>query len=182
VTFPDLTPPPLYTMLFIHFIVSFTSIPMATHTNIRLILACSTFLLIGCRLISGCTDTNIFTPRLITNVDDAEARWKTHQITKHSLTQRRSCFCAPQNYPLTLQIDSTGTLVSVRDARGQTVNIALGRTVPQMFADIRALQNRSDATVQVKYDSVYGYPRSISADPIKAAVDDEYSLETTLVR
>ena len=150
--------------------------------NTRLILASSTLLLIGTCLISNCSDANIFTPRLITNVDDAEARWKTHQITKHSLTQRRGCFCAPQNYPLTLQIDSTSTLTSVRDARGQTVNLAFGRTIPQMFADIRALQNRSDATVQVKYDSVYGYPRFINADPIKAAADDEYSLETTLVR
>ena len=133
-------------------------------------------------LLSSCSDMNIFAPRLITSLDDAEARWKAHNLTKYSYTQRRSCFCVPQNYPLTVQIDSLGNVASVRDARGTAINTSSVRTIAQMFADIRSLQSRADASVQVKYDSVYGYPRSIVADPIKNAADDEYSLETSLVR
>jgi hypothetical protein len=79
-------------------------------------------------------------------------------------------------------MDSLGNIASVRDARGTAVNATSVRTIAQMFADIRTLQSRAEASVQVKYDSVYGYPRSIIADPIKNAADDEYSLETSLVR
>jgi Family of unknown function (DUF6174) len=142
-----------------------------------LFLALSGFL-----MFCSCSDMNIFTPRLITNLDDAEARWKAHNLTKYSFTQRRSCFCIPQNYPLTVQMDSLGNIAFVRDARGTSVNASSARTIAQMFTDIRTLQSRTDASVQVKYDSVYGYPRSIVADPIKNATDDEYFLETTLVR
>jgi hypothetical protein len=145
--------------------------------RVRLFLAASLMLILG-----SCSDMNIFSPRLITNLDDAEARWKAHNLTKYSFTQRRSCFCIPQNYPLTVQMDSLGNIASVRDARGTTVNATSVRTIAQMFADIRTLQSRAEASVQVKYDSVYGYPRSIIADPIKNAADDEYSLETSLVR
>jgi hypothetical protein len=145
--------------------------------RVRLFLAASLMLILG-----SCSDMNIFSPRLITNLDDAEARWKAHNLTKYSFTQRRSCFCVPQNYPLTVQMDSLGNIASVRDARGTAVNATSVRTIAQMFADIRTLQSRAEASVQVKYDSVYGYPRSIIADPIKNAADDEYSLETSLVR
>lgn len=130
----------------------------------------------------SCADDNILTPRSFTNVADAEARWKAYKLTKYTLTQQRSCFCIPLKYPLTLQIDSGGSVVSARDAAGSAVSTAFGTSIEKMFENIRALQSRSDATVEVRYDSVYGYPRSINADPIKMAVDDEYMLETTLVR
>lgn len=133
-------------------------------------------------LIVACGDSNILAPRVFSNVDDAEARWKAHNIKNYTITQRRSCFCVPINYPITIKVDSTGTITSVRDSRGTSINNALGTSIEKMFADIRALQNKANASVQVQYDSVYGYPRQISADPIKMAVDDEYSLETTLVR
>lgn len=130
----------------------------------------------------SCADDNILTPRSFTNVADAEVRWKAYKLTKYTLMQQRSCFCIPLKYPLTLQIDSGGTVVSARDAVGSAVSTTFGTSVEKMFENIRSLQSRSDARVEVRYDSVYGFPRYINADPIKMAVDDEYMLETTLVR
>jgi hypothetical protein len=130
----------------------------------------------------SCADDNILTPRSFTNVADAEARWKAYKLTQYKLTQQRSCFCLLLKYPLTLQVDSGGKVVSARDAAGGSVDATFGTSIETMFANIRALQNRADAKVEVRYDSVYGYPRYINADPIKLATDDEYILETTLVR
>lgn len=137
---------------------------------------------VGMIVVTACSGGNILEPRPFSNVDDAETRWKAHNIRNYAISQRRSCFCVPQNYPLTLQVDSTGKIVSAKDSRGTAVNTAFGTTIEQMFAEIRRLQNRSGSTIQVKYDSVYGYPRSLYADPIQTAADDEYGLETTLVR
>lgn len=136
---------------------------------------------------SCCNDStnangNTFTPRFFTNVADAEARWKAYKFTQYTLLQKRSCFCIPLKYPLTVLIDSGGKVVSVRDAAGANMSVSNGTSIETMFANIRALQNLTDAKVEVRYDSVYGYPRYINADPIKQAADDEYMLETTLVR
>ncbi|MCU0425416.1 MAG: DUF6174 domain-containing protein [Candidatus Kapabacteria bacterium] len=85
------------------------------------------------------------------------------------------------NYPLTVSVEK-GAVVRVRDTRGDSVRGELATSIEKIFADIRQMQGRSDASFQVEYDSVYGYPRYLFADPIKQAVDDEYSLETRLVR
>ena len=145
--------------------------------NTRIILLCS--LVIG---LFACSDGSILTPRNFTRLDDAEARWKAHGIKQYTITQRRSCFCVPIAFPITLQIDSTGKIVRARDAKGDSINTAFGTTIESIFANIRAMQSRTDASFEVRYDSVYGYPRFLSADPIKQAIDDEYVLETTLVR
>ncbi len=132
--------------------------------------------------VISCNDNVISTPRNFATVDEAEARWKAHNIKSYTISQRRSCFCAPLNYPLTLQVDSGGKIVTARDTRGATIETRFGTSIEQMFTAIRQLQTRSDASFTVKYDSIYGYPRTLNADPIKLAADDEYSLETTLVR
>lgn len=135
----------------------------------------------ACLSLYSCAESNISEPRYFSNVADAEARWKAHNIKQYSLTQRRSCFCIRLNYPLTLTVENAN-IVRVRDARGDSVRIDLATSIEKIFADIRQMQGRSDASFQVEYDSVYGYPRYLSADPIKQAVDDEYVLETRLVR
>lgn len=143
-------------------------------------------ILAGCLLpLCCCTDTtidNTTIPRHFSHVNDAEARWRAHGIKRYTLAQTRLCFCAPRSYPLTLDIDSGGKVVAARDMQGNAVNTNLGKSIEEMFAEIRALQNRTDASVEAEYDSVYGYPRSLNADPIKRAADDEYTLQTRLVR
>ncbi len=130
----------------------------------------------------ACSDGNILAPRNFTRLDEAEARWKAHGIKQYTLTQRRQCYCGLLAYPLTLSIDSTGKIVRARDAKGDSINTAFGTSIESIFANIRAMQSRTDASFEVRYDSVYGYPRFLSADPIKQAIDDEYVLETMLVR
>jgi hypothetical protein len=132
-------------------------------------------------VLSACVNDGN-TPRSFTTLAEAEERWKSYKFTQYTLVQRRSCFCIPLKYPLTLRIDSGGKVVAATDTDGKPVSTALGTSIEMMFDNIRTLQSRSGASVEVRYDSVYGYPRFLNADPIKQAADDEYLLETTLVR
>ncbi|MCS6808864.1 MAG: DUF6174 domain-containing protein [Bacteroidota bacterium] len=138
--------------------------------------ACTALLLSCQQHIEG-----IRTPQYFSTVEAAEERWKAHAIGSYTLLQRRFCFCVRLQYPLTVHVRN-GIVVGVRDARGDSLSPDFGSSVEDMFATIRSVQRLPDAKIDVRYDSVYGYPRYINADPLPYAADDEYVLETQLLR
>ena len=96
----------------------------------------------------------------------AYARWRAEGSPNYTIRFTRSCYC-PALGPIT---------ITVRDrkvVRPPGLEFAAGlQSVDDLFTLI--LSGRADR-VKVSYDPVYGYPRSIDADMIINAIDDEVS-------
>ena len=101
-------------------------------------------------------------------LDAARARWRGAAIADYRFHVQRSCFC-PEPY-------RRRYVIRVRDGRpvGAPQEVRADATVPRLFRVVQA-QIDGEGTVAVTYGAT-GLPRRVSADPIPAAVDDEFTL------
>jgi hypothetical protein len=100
----------------------------------------------------------------------ARALWTKQHVRDYSFRLQRSCFCPPDvRKAMTVTVHNGqphGASASNRDID----------TFPEMFARIgETLKKPDSGGVKVRYDAHRGFPRTASLDPIKGAVDDEYS-------
>jgi hypothetical protein len=99
----------------------------------------------------------------------AQAKWKAQHLRSYRFRLRVQCFCPDVARPMTIVVRggrSTG-------ARGSWRFLA---TVPRLFAQIRqALDDPEAGAVVAHYDARRGFPRSVSIDRIRSAIDDEIS-------
>ncbi|MEZ4588211.1 MAG: DUF6174 domain-containing protein [Gemmatimonadales bacterium] len=112
-------------------------------------------------------------------LERARERWAAQGITLYSFTVHRSCFCPMLTVEVTVgevaveRIDvDTGLPIAEQ-------LIPLYPDVPGLFAIIERELDRPAASLEVEYDPVRGYPTRIVVDPIRNAVDDEYSYLVT---
>ena len=97
-------------------------------------------------------------------------RWRARGGPDYTIRFTRNCFC-PQLGPIT---------ITVRDrkvVRPAGLEFSAGlKSVDDLFTLI--LSGQADR-IEVSYDPVYGYPRSIDADMIVNAIDDEVHYRLT---
>lgn len=91
---------------------------------------------------------------------------------------RLLCFCSPdatEPVHITVRQGAIASVVRQRDGLPAVTKYGGWPRVEELFADV---QNRLDQHVEridVDYDPVLGYPRSIVVDVALMAADDEYS-------
>lgn len=139
-----------------------------------LLLAISVPMAIGCS--EGPTEM------MRSDLDRAEARWaSTYGNASYTMVQQKSCFCiVPTGAKITVVnnvVTAGETLQATRPLTVQEQQYFM--TVPQIFAYIRETLALKDARVDVTYDPVSGYPRTLSTDPYPAAADDELGITIT---
>ena len=114
------------------------------------------------------------------NLENGEATWSALSLSSYDLTIHKACECPPPA--------GTPIRVSVRDGRISTAQVAespaadkpvelrdIPGTVPALFATVREAILDDPDTLDVIYDSDYGFPRKIHIDPRKAYDDDDIS-------
>jgi hypothetical protein len=154
----------------------------ATGSRIRVVAAAS--ILLGC--LAGCSITTAAAH------SDAERelarnrqRWVSASIHDYEFDFRRSCFCVPESTEQVHIVVRNDIVISVLRSRdGQPASIATDAwpRVNELFEDVQRRIEQGAARLEVSYDPTYGYPRSIVADVILMAVDDEYSLTAENLR
>jgi len=105
-------------------------------------------------------------------LDAARRRWEAAGITTYTYTIVMSCFCPPLDAVVEV-VD--GRVVSVTPFFIGSITPE-ARTVEELLADLEqelASADRGDYTIE--YDPELGYPVLVVADPIRQAIDDEYS-------
>ena len=90
-------------------------------------------------------------------------RWKARGVPNYTMRFSRSCFC-PRLGPVTV------TVVSGRVVSPAGRDKAQVKTIDQLFTLI--LSGEADR-ITVTYDPEFGYPRTVDADMILGAIDDE---------
>jgi len=135
------------------------------------------------------SNTDIAAPKYFTNANDAEQRWKAHELSTYTLMQRRLCECVFRSSAYRVQV-SRGLVTSVVDTvtnRPIEPNLqSLFLSVDELFAEVRKLEDQNRRRrmefLAIQYDSLYGYPRVITVDVSSAIADEEYSILTSLAR
>ena len=116
-----------------------------------------------------------------------QKKWNESNITHYRYELSIGCFCAFRDQmPLKVEVQN-GEIVSITTSSGSVVaktdasyeNFSRYATIDRLFTELKADQGGKADEVTVKYDATYGFPTDISIDFIKAAVDDELSLNVS---
>ena len=114
-------------------------------------------------------------------LDDARDRWAKHGPANYVYQYSRQCFCIP--FAVEVEVRD-GRVASVRDMAADTL-FALplpDLTIPHLFTEIQEFIDRGPHELTVTYGSVTAAPVQFAADPIEAAVDEEYGVTTSAFR
>jgi hypothetical protein len=151
--------------------------------SMRRLAAASLLVSLG---IAGCSITTA------TARSDAERelarnrqRWASAGIHDYEFDFRRSCFCAPgstEGVHIVVRNDVVISVLRSRDGQPASTAVGVWPRVNELFDDVRQLLEQRAERLDVTYDPTYGYPRSIVADVILMAADDEYSLTAENLR
>jgi Family of unknown function (DUF6174) len=124
-----------------------------------------------------------------TKANNAKMLWAEKNIITYTLTQKASCFCAPE-YTRPIKYSVISNSVSAdwavyTDGSGGAVTgtmVPKLHTVDQAFAMIQdAIDNKAES-VTVEYDAVLWYPTSISIDRSRMIADEEQYFTFSLMK
>jgi hypothetical protein len=107
----------------------------------------------------------------------AEAKWQQNQPTHYSYNLQRSCFCT-QEYNKPIEIEVLNGTVQQAILLPENTPLPTERkdealTVNDLFNLIHKAIDKKAASIEVKYDTQYGFPTTISIDWEKMMADEE---------
>jgi hypothetical protein len=95
----------------------------------------------------------------------AEQQWREHGPANYELIIRETCFC-PTRPLLRVTVHGSGLGTELvppeSGSAAETGQPASPYSVPTLFAEIRQTLADTDWVIDVSYDSVLGYPKSLS--------------------
>lgn len=112
--------------------------------------------------------------------------WQAANVSHYQYDLVIGCFCPfYQDMPLTIEVKD-GEVVSITSADGTILDASNPSyqyyleyaTLDLLFAELKSEMVEADEVI-VTYDSQFGFPAEVSIDRIKAAMDDELSLQVT---
>ena len=151
------------------------SLHRPTGSTRRLAVAASALALciVGCSITTA-TDRSDAERELARN----RQRWAGAGVHDYEFDFRRSCYCMPEyteGVHIVVRNDVVTSVVRSSDGQPASAVVAWPR-VDELFDDVRRRLEEGADRLEVEYDPTLGYPRSVVADVILMAVDDEYSL------
>lgn len=123
-------------------------------------------------------------------------KWQARKLQNYTFTLQRSCFCLPEyTTPMTITVNNgkivsavaESLMVEIKDDGSETtpkmVDVSdRAMTVDQLFNEIKQAIDNKAASVNVKYDARWGYPRSIYIDLDTRMADEEIALTSTALK
>jgi len=102
--------------------------------------------------------------------------WQGKGIASYTFSVSRPCFCPPEwsgPFEVTV-VDGATTVVTYEGAPAAAANVEhIPKTIEAVFDLLIA---NAATTVEVTYDPIFGFPASISVDPLVNAIDDEFDI------
>ena len=111
--------------------------------------------------------------------DVALESWRGTAPASYTFEYAWHCFCRGAGAWWRVTVDSgrvvTSTVVDSTNVIWQVVPPRGGPpTIDSLFQQVRTALDESNASVAVRYDSSYHYPRELQVDRDKGALDDEW--------
>ena len=105
--------------------------------------------------------------------------WRSQGFASYTFSVSRPCFCPPEwsgPFEVTV-VDGATTVVTYQGAPAPAANVEhIPKTIEAVFDLLIA---NAATTVDVTYDPIFGFPASMSVDPIVNAIDDEFGITIT---
>ena len=111
----------------------------------------------------------------------ARVRWSATRPRDYEYTFQQLCFCPTEIVaPVRFEVSGgTGNLVTPVMERFRAT-FERYSTVEKLFDEIQTIIDREPAALTIEYDPQYAYPRALSVDYLRNAVDDEWSFTVSL--
>jgi len=107
-------------------------------------------------------------------------RWRAYDLKDYTIEQEQLCFCPPPHGYIRLVIRDNKVVEGFKnDGMALTTDeLQWRKTVDELFDWIEEAQSMNPRTLDVEYDSKYGYPTRIVYDQSEFMADEEvtYSL------
>jgi hypothetical protein len=137
---------------------------------------------ICCFVFSGCGDP--FGPEL-SDLDQARSNWSAAHLSQYEFDFIQYCGECPVGLgvPYHVRVFSDGSITMTDIQAGSNPPDYVERpTVPGLFGKIETTLRNNPSTFRAEYDATLGYPKTVSVDPIKNAIDDEWGVSVSNLR
>lgn len=142
----------------------------------------------GCALDSDGNQPSVPDRDYRSEVTANRKKWEEARPAKFGYTLKRSCFCVSDWVGPFLVVATPDSVISARrivtryysSAETLTVVDRLQElSIPSVFDFVGDLLDDKNDSEAATFDSVYGFPDSVSVDRIRNAIDDEMSIQIT---
>ncbi len=116
---------------------------------------------------------------------DHKALWASHATPAYVVEQARSCFCPGPHGFIRLTVVGNKIVKGVESESNYPLTIdelKRYKTIDELFEFIDEVEKYQPEIFQVKYDSIFGYPRSVYVDWNREVADEEIGFNTKLVQ
>ena len=131
-------------------------------------------LLAGCNILDSGTEDEL---------EDRRRRWDQLALTDYTFDFIRSCFCggpAGDTIRLVVRGDTVVSAINLDPLNSQQPLPQLWRvTIDQLFVELQQAIDRDADELDIEFDPQYHYPRNVSIDFVKRAIDDEMAFKIT---
>ncbi len=101
------------------------------------------------------------------------------------MLQAQTCFCiyGGRKFLVTVQSGSIAGVIDPADGKVLPGDRwGAFKTIDDLFALVKSIDTATVASLQVSYDTRYGYPLRVFVDPSAHIADEEYGYETEIVK
>lgn len=120
-------------------------------------------------------------------------KWLSKKQQNYTFTLQRSCYCLPEyTTPIMITVQDGKVVSAVTESLKMELKedgseaapimidvIDRAMTIDQLFKEIKQSIDSNAASIDVKYDPTWGYPRSISIDLDKRMADEELAFTSS---
>ena len=114
------------------------------------------------------------------SITNPRERWRAYDLKDYVIEQEQLCFCPPPHGFIRLVIKDNKVVEGFKDDGTALTaeELQWQKTVDELFDWIEEAQSTNPRTLDVEYDSKYGYPTRIVYDQSEFMADEEetYSL------
>ncbi len=148
----------------------------ARHALGALVVGLST-LVAGCGIVDGDGDT--WKEELAL----ARQLWRDAGLTDYSYRVRQLCFCGYGGAIIAVEVRGGVVVAATEVDTGEAIPVSqfpwAAPSVEDLFQRIQEIIEGGPAEFAATYDPLLGYPRSVTADPIANAIDEEWGVEAS---
>tara|TARA_B100000795_G_scaffold267260_1_gene251763 strand:- start:409 stop:858 length:450 start_codon:yes stop_codon:yes gene_type:complete len=102
-------------------------------------------------------------------------KWHSFKICNYTITRAISCYCLDKyTIPKSFKIENC-VVTHIDNEPYQDNQLALNKTIDEMFEFINELHTKNTHILEVTYDEKYGFPTYLYVDYDKMIADDETS-------
>ena len=119
-------------------------------------------------------------------LEQSQAKWHGQNITHYKITVSFSGYGIYKHMPWIIEVQNDN-VISLVDTQGNTVvfpsrtndayDDARYFTVNALFSEVKQAYEDNALTIQVSFNSTYGYPESIYIDPYSEPCCQDYKIE-----